>query len=555
MMFKQQAEKLTNKIAMFSRVVARTGLWKGVTPQGLYGSVRALALGGSGPSAIFRIHGRNTPNRVAFEYQGRALTYGAVDQRINALKAGLSTRGFAKGDSALSILKNSPEVLVLGSALSRLGASGVAVSWRSTVHELEYLLTHSGAKAVFFEAELAANVRELCARTGLPTSRAFAVNGPAEGFVSVDDILDFHSPNDVAEQEGAVIIYTSGTTGKPKGAVRRFATGQIEGFFAFIHETPMTVDDRHLAICPLYHSTGLGFAGMTLMLGGTVVVEREYDPQRFLKLVASESITTTAIVPTMLHRLMALPEQVFQQSDTRSLKAMFCVGAQLPGPLATTTLRRLGQVLHNVYGATETGLVTIATPAELKAAPGTIGHAVPGTEIRLIGEDGQEVSKGQVGELYARNSMLVAGYHADENSTKNSVKDGFFSVGDLAQQDAEGRYHICGRKRDMVISGGVNIYPVEIEEAIASHPGVAQVAVIGVEDKEWGERLRAFVVRRGGTGAEQPQSPELKAWLRTRLSGPKVPKEWVFLDSLPSNPTGKILKRELKDYDGPIETA
>jgi fatty-acyl-CoA synthase len=551
-MLREQADRLAKKAAMFTRVIARTGIWKGVTPKGLYGSVRSLALGGSGPSAIFRIHGRNTPTRVAFEFQGRSLTYGAVDRRINAVRSGLAARGFRKGDTALSLLKNSPEVLVLGSALSRLGASAVAASWRSTVHELEYLVTHSGASAIFFEAELAANVAELCKRLGLSTARAFAVNGEADGFMSVDSLLDFDATSDAVEQEGAVIIYTSGTTGRPKGAVRRFATGQIEGFFAFIHETPMTVDDRHLAVCPLYHSTGLGFAGMTLMLGGTVVVEREFDPAQFLQQISRDNITTTAIVPTMLHRLMGLPEDVFYRSDTRSLKAMFCGGAQLPGPLATTTLRRLGPVLYNFYGATETGLVCIATPQELAAAPGTIGHAVPGTEIRLLDDKGSVVPPGAVGELYARNSMLVAGYHDDDESTNRSLKEGFFSVGDLAMQDSEGRFHICGRKRDMVISGGVNIYPVEVEETIAEHRGVAQVAVIGVPDGEWGERLRAFVVRRE---AARCDAAELKAWVRARLSGPKVPKEWAFVDSLPSNPTGKILKRELKDYTGVIETA
>jgi fatty-acyl-CoA synthase len=448
------------------------------------------------------------------------------------------------------VLKNSPEVFVVNSAMSRMGAGAVSGSWRSTPRELEYLLRHSGAQAVFFEAELVDTMNALCELSGLAKSKAFAVNGEADGYASLDSILRDPPERSGEEQEGTVIIYTSGTTGKPKGAVRKFATGQIEGFFAFIHETPMRANDRHLVVCPMYHSTGLGFAGMALMLGGTCVIERDFEPEKFLATIERERITTTAIVPTMLHRLMALPDEAIRRADLRGLRAVFCGGAQLPGPLATRALDRLGDVLYNFYGATETGLVTIASPQELRRSPGSIGHTVPGTEIVLLDEEGREVPRGSVGELYARNAMLVAGYHSDEDATSSSMRDGFFSVGDLAMQDEHGCYHIVGRKRDMVISGGVNVYPVEVEEAIASHPAVAQAAVIGVEDSEWGERLRAFVVLRTGQHAT---AGELKAHVRDRLSGPKVPREWVFMEHLPSNPTGKILKRELRDWNGDVE--
>jgi fatty-acyl-CoA synthase len=252
----------------------------------------------------------------------------------------------------------------------------------------------------------------------------------------------------------------------------------------------------------------------------------------------------------MLHRLMALPDDAFRKTDLRGLRAVFCGGAQLPGALGTRALDRLGDVLYNFYGATETGLVTVAGPQELRRSPGTIGHSVPGTEIVLLDEGGKPVPRGSVGELYARNAMLVAGYHADDDATQSSMRDGFFSVGDLATLDEHGCFHIVGRKRDMVISGGVNVYPVEVEECIAAHEAVAQAAVIGVEDSEWGERLRAFVVLRSGVHVN---AGELKAFVRERLSGPKVPREWVFLEHLPSNPTGKVLKRELRDWTGDVE--
>jgi fatty-acyl-CoA synthase len=549
-MLTDRVKNVTDKAAMFARVVARTGIWQDITPKGLLSAARSLARGGSGPSAIFRIHGRNAPHKIAFEYHGRAWTFGGIDRRIDRLAAGLRAQGLGRGDRALAVLKNSPEVFVVNSAMSRMGAGAVSGSWRSTPRELEYLLRHSGAKAVFFEAELVDTMNALCELSGIAKSKAFAVNGEADGYASLDSLLRDPLEQPGEEQEGTVIIYTSGTTGKPKGAVRKFATGQLEGFFAFIHETPMRANDRHLVVCPMYHSTGLGFAGMALMLGGTCVIEREFEPEKFLGTIERERITTTAIVPTMLHRLMALPDEVFRRADLRGLRAVFCGGAQLPGPLATHALDRLGDVLYNFYGATETGLVTVAGPQELRRSPGTIGHCVPGTEIVLLDEGGRAVPRGSVGELYARNAMLVAGYHSDEDATSSSMRDGFFSVGDLAMQDEHGCFHIVGRKRDMVISGGVNVYPVEVEEAIASHPAVSQAAVIGVEDSEWGERLRAFVVLSAG---QNVAARELKAHVRERLSGPKVPREWVFLEHLPSNPTGKILKRELRDWSGEVE--
>ncbi len=534
---------------MYTRVAWQTGIWRNVNARGIVVSTTLLAKGASGPSAIFRIHGASHPERPAFIFEGRTHTYGDFNDRIDRLAAGLRKRGIRKGDSAVLMLKNRPECIEIGSALSRLGASGVSVSWRSTPAELTYLVNHSGSSAVFFEHELWPTIRATLPDFKLlAESNCFPVGGDVPGRPSLEELHDVGEPGPARkDEEGTVVIYTSGTTGKPKGAVRKFASGQLEGFFAFIGETPMRADDRHLTICPLYHSTGLGFAGMTMILGGTVVILREFDPELTLRTIERERITTLAIVPTMLHRWMALPDAVFAKYDTSSLRAIFCGGAQLPGPLALRTMERLGPVLYNFYGATETGLVTVANPAELRAAPGTIGHAVPGNDIRLLDESGHEVKRGDVGELFVKNSMIVEGYHADADATRASMRDGYFSVGDLAMQDDAGRYHIVGRQRDMVISGGVNIYPAEIEETLHQHPAVSQAAVIGVPDDEWGERLRAFIVLKSGATAS---ASDLRGHCRAVLSGPKVPKEWVFLDALPSNPTGKILKRELRAWDG-----
>ncbi len=325
--------------------------------------------------------------------------------------------------------------------------------------------------------------------------------------------------------------------------MRKFPKEAMHAIMQFIAETPMRVDDIHLVTCPLYHSTAFGFLAMSGILGGTCVLMDEFKPEAFLQHVERYGVTSTALVPTMLHRVLALGRQVLDRYDTRTLRAIFSGGAPLPGPLAIEVMDQFGDVLFNFYGSTETGLVTLAKPADLRGAPGTIGKIIPGNEIALLDDAGRAVSAGQVGELYVRNKMLVAGYHNDPDATRSSMKEGFFSVGDLARVDRDGRYFIEGRKRDMIISGGVNVYPAEVEGVLEAHPDLAEVAVVGIEDPEWGERVRAFVVRRPGTSVDEAA---LKLWCRERLSGPKVPRDYVFLDGLPRNPTGKVLKRELR---------
>jgi fatty-acyl-CoA synthase len=344
-------------------------------------------------------------------------------------------------------------------------------------------------------------------------------------------------------------MYTSGTTGKPKGAVRKLQGSVLPTVLGFVEQTPMALDEVHLTVCPVYHATATGFSNIAFLLGGTVVVLGDFRPEGFLDAVERYRVTSTALVPTMIHRILELGPEALRARDTSSLRALFSGGAPLPGGLAIEAMDALGDKVYNFYGATETGIVTLATPADLRAAPGTIGRVLPGNEIRLVDERGRDVPEGSVGELYARSAMLVEGYHADAEATESSMLDGYFSVGDMARRDAEGRFHLEGRKRDMIISGGVNVYPAEVEAAIEAHPAVAEVAVVGAPDREWGERVRAFVVLRAG---REVSGDELRAHCRARLSGPKVPRDYVFVESLPRNATGKILKRELAALAGRV---
>lgn len=524
------------------RVALRSGAAFEATPRTILTALRARMAGPLGVSALVRIHAVGRPDDPALMFEGRTFSWREADARVDRLASSLRHElGLERGGAVLLVMRNRPEMLEAQAALARIGGSAVSVSWRSTADELVYLAENSGAQAVLVEASIADAVRE--ARPRLTGVRAFvSIGQPLEGFTFYDELLTRPPRERLDGTEGAVVIYTSGTTGKPKGAVRRFPKETVWAVLHVLDELPFQSDDRHLAVAPMYHSTAFGFIAFTMVLGGAVVIEPSFDPERFLATIERERVTTTAVVPTMLHRVLALPEATRRRYDTRSLRAIFCGGAPLSGELARRTMEELGMVLYNFYGATETGLVTIATPEELLRSPGTIGHAIGGNVIRLLDERGREVPDGQTGELWVKNAMLVAGYHEDEEATRRSMHEGFFSVGDLAHRDASGLYHLDGRKRDMIITGGVNVYPAEVEEVLHRHPNVAECAVIGVQDDEWGERVRAFVVPR-----EQPfDEAELIAWARRNLAGPKVPRDVRVLEELPKNPTGKVLKRELR---------
>jgi fatty-acyl-CoA synthase len=547
--------------AFRARTIATVGrrieMHKALTWPGVRVFVSEAAKGKLNASLVFRFAAANDPDRLALVEANasaphggygpdRSFTFAEVNERLERLGAALTGRGFKKGSAVLMLLKNRVEFILIQPALGRLGASAVTISWRSTAPEIEYIAKNAGARAIFFDKDCAATVKDALSRLDPAIGdHAYSVGGRVEGFLSYDELVASGSgaaPD--ASDEGAIVMYTSGTTGKPKGAVRRFQKDALASALAFIGETPTGMYERHLAICPLYHATAFGFTALSYLVQGTVYVLPEFRPEGFLDAIQRYKITTTAAVPTMLHRVLELGPDVIRKYDTSSLKAVFSGGAALSSQVASAFNDQFGDVLYNFYGATETGIVTVASPEDLRRSPGTIGHVVPGVEIRLLDESGRDVPDGQVGELYARSSMMVEGYHDDPNATNSAMKEGFFSVGDLGRKDARGCYHLEGRKRDMIISGGVNVYPAEVEQALEAHPLVSEVAVVGVNDPEWGERVRAFVVKKPGTALHED---ELKAHCKARLAGPKVPRDFVFLDALPRNPTGKVLKRELRE--------
>jgi acyl-CoA synthetase (AMP-forming)/AMP-acid ligase II len=530
------------------RFLGQTGLLDDLALAGVLALLRGR--GRMTPSLTIRFHAANSPHRTALieTSTGRHFSFAEFDREIDRAATMLARAGVRRGDAVLLMLENCAEFLLLQFAIGRLGCSAVTVSWRSTPSELAFLLENSGATAMFFAAHRGEVVREALGTTGNAVgNRAASVGGTANGFTSYEEWMEgvaAGSIDEAASETARLVLYTSGTTGKPKGAIRTFDRQSTLQILGFLTETPFRVGQRHLAVCPLYHATAFAFVGLSFVLGNTVVLQ-DFEPRTFLAAIERYRIHHTALVPTQLYRTLELGKDVVRATDTSSLVAVFSGGAPLSGALAARAMDAFGDKLFNFYGATETGLVTLAKPHDLRVAPGTIGRVLRGNDVRLQDEAGRPVATGEVGELYVKSGNLVAGYHANPDATYASMRDGYFSVGDLARQDARGYLFIEGRKRDMIISGGVNVYPREVEAVLAEFPSVGDVAVVGLPDPEWGERVHAFVEPRPGTTIDEPA---LLAFCRERLAGPKRPRGVTVLDALPRNPTGKVLKRELRTH-------
>jgi fatty-acyl-CoA synthase len=530
------------------RVLRQTGVGKLVTLRGLWRMVRATVTNTRTPSTIYSFHAANVPDKPAFIWRDKVHTFASFDARATEVGKAFVANGIGRGSNVLMMMRNRLEFMELNVGAQRVSAPACSVSWRSTAAELAYLAQSSDAKMLFVEDCFEEVALEALERMpGFPRERLFVVGQSRHGLRPYDEFLAMgvaiRKRVDRADVGAAVVIYTSGTTGKPKGAVRTFPREALPQALRFIVETPMVSDDVHLAVCPLYHSTAYGFVSLSGLLATTVVILDEFKLEPFVDAIERHRVTTTAVVPTILSRLLRWRETTTEARSLASLRAVFTAGAPLPGPLANAFMDEFGEVLFNVYGATETGMVTLAKPRDLREAPGSIGRPVPGNHLRFVDEVGGDAPAGGVGELYVHSPMLVKGYYKNDEATRESMLDGYFSVGDLARMDENGRVFIEGRRRDMIIVGGTNVYPAEVEAALDEHPAVQESAAVGVPDNDLGERVRAFVAVKPGRTLEEE---ELRAFVRARLSGVKVPRDFVFMPELPRNLSGKVLKTELR---------
>ncbi|HEX6391716.1 MAG TPA: AMP-binding protein, partial [Solirubrobacteraceae bacterium] len=335
---------------------------------------------------------------------------------------------------------------------------------------------------------------------------------------------------------GRIVLLTSGTTGTPKGAPRADPKGFV-GAGAALERMPMKAREATVVAPPLYHGTGLLIALLSIGLGSKLVLRRKFDAAQFLDDIAAHRATGVCVVPIMLQRVLALGEEEIRKRDLSSLRVVFCAGSQLPAEVALKATEVLGDVIYNLYGSTEVALATMTTPEDVRSAPTSVGKPLLGSRIKILDERGQEVAQGQTGRIFVGTISPFEGYTGGGGK---EVIDGMLSSGDVGHFDADGRLYIDGRDDEMIVSGGENVFPREVEELLVTHPAIVDAAVIGVEDAEFGQRLRAFVVTR-----EEVSEDEIKGFVKDNLARYKVPREVVFLEDLPRNPTGKILKREL----------
>jgi acyl-CoA synthetase (AMP-forming)/AMP-acid ligase II len=480
---------------------------------------------------------QQNPRGEAIVDGGIRWTYEQWDALACRLGSFLRERwGIGAGDRVAWMLHNRAEHFVLAFALQKLGALGVPLGFRLTGPEAAYIVDDSDAQAVVCEASFASRLEgALGAMPGLSEDRFVVVGADAEragalpkGIV-LEDALAAGSPERfVAERDPEQ---------ENPDATRTFLLGVAGGF-------RYALPERHLVACPLYHSAPPAFAGVAHLLGGTVFVMRRFDPEQALELIAREGVTSAFVVPTLLNRITSLPEEVLARYDLSSMQRLMVGAAPFPFPVKQRTVALFpNPCVYEFYGATETGINTILQPEDQLRKPGSCGRLVPGNEIRILDDEGREVAAGEVGTLYVRNPTLITGYHKRKQATDECLREGFFTVGDMARVDEEGFYYIVDRKKDMIISGGVNIYPAEIEMELRQHPAVYDCAVIGVPNAEWGEEVKAVVQLRPGAAAS---AEEIRGFLAARVADYKRPRTVDFVDELPYNPSGKILKRELR---------
>ena len=498
------------------------------------------------PPHYLDAHAQVRPNKPALICGERSLTYAQFNARARRVANALSGLGVKAGDRVAVMAHNSIELLEVGGGLSKLSAISVLLNYRLREHEVAYILNDCRAKAIIVGPDLVEVVER--ARSEVPGEVVYIAiaDEPPAGWLSYEALLA-----DVGEEKpaptgesglGSTMSYTSGTTGKPKGAYRpRGVPADIvlQAVLAFELGEP----DVHLLAGPYYHSAPSFFTALHLLLGSTIVIQPRYDPVEALRLIEGHKITTTFMAPTLLQRLCDVPEDIFSSCETSSLRAIILGGAPCPYALKVRATEKLGECLWEFYGATETGIVTLLRPEDQLRKPGSCGKIGPGQEIRLLDAAGNEVPDGTPGEMFARNSFLAEYYNKPE-ATASNMRDGFFSVGDIAYRDDEGYYYICDRKIDMIISGGVNIYPAEIEAALSAHPAVADVAVIGVPDERWGESVKAVIELRPGASAS---AEDIIAFCGERLADYKRPRSVDFVAELPRNPAGKLLKTRIRE--------
>lgn len=495
-------------------------------------------------------HAITRPDEIATVCGEKSLTWSQLDERANRVANGLLGMGLEKGDKVTILSFNCTEMLEIFAGINKAGLVVVNMNFRNVGREISYQVNDSDSKAFILGEEFIDRVWPIRGDLNTVPSDNYIVLGQQspEGSVDYENMLDRADGGnprvDIGEDDPSLVIYTSGTTGHPKGAVRSHRGVVLMSLLAAV-EYGFTQDDVNLTAAPLFHSAPAFFANTHLYIGSKVCILRVFDPVAILETIERERITEFFMAPTMYDLIFSLPDEEKKKYDVSSVRCAISSGA----PLHTATKDAIleffeGADLHEFYGATEIGFMTNLRPCDQRRKIRCVGKPSLGTDLKLLDPDGNEVKQGEVGEVHAYNPCLMQEYYKNPEATEKGRRGHYFSVGDMARCDEEGYYYIVDRLQDMIISGGANIYPAEIEGTLHSHPKITEAAVIGIPNETWGESIKAIVVLKPGETATEE---EIIEYCKANAADYKKPRSVDFIDELPRNPSGKILKRTLRD--------
>ena len=493
------------------------------------------------------------PERLALVTpDGREISAAELAASSNRLTRGLRALGLGKGDAVATVLPNGAEMIELYLACFQAGMYLVPINHHLVGPEIAYIVSDSGAKVFVGHERFAKACADAAAETGLPAERRLAV-GKIDGF-SDYEAAKSGQPDDPPEDRiaGQVMNYTSGTTGRPKGVRRNLMeadpdmVGAMYAMFLAMFGIQPEADNVHLCGSPLYHTAVLMFASGSLHYGHTVVLMDKWTPEGSLALIEKYRVTTSHMVPTQFHRLLALPEEVRSQYDMSSLRCMIHATAPCPIEIKRAMLDWWGPVIYEYYAASEGG-GTIVSPEEWLKYPGTVGRPWPSADIKIYDDQGNECPPGQPGTVYMLLGQADFKYHKDDKKTAENRRGNYFTVGDVGYLNEDGYLFLCDRKIDMIISGGVNIYPSEIESVLLTHPKVGDAAVFGIPHEDWGEEVKAVIEPAAGIEPSEALADEILAFCEDKLAKYKRPKSIDFIDEMPRDPNGKLYKRKLRD--------
>lgn len=525
------------------KVLLGSGIVRPYSPIALARAGKVLKEYGTGPAGGFLAMATLMPERTWIVDEEGSLTWREVDRRTNRLARALAEVGVGEGDAVALMARNHRGFIEATVAAAKLGADLIYLNTAFAGPQLVDVLEREDPSVVVHDEEFTGMLEKA------HVDKRVLSYGSADGLDTLDSLIDGErddSPLAAPEHHTRIIILTSGTTGTPKGAPRNEAG--IDAAISLLSRMPLKYGWTVHIAAPLFHTWGFAHMMLSLLLGHTLVLKRKFDPEGALAVIDEQRCDEVVVIPVMLQRMLGLEDATLDQYSLRTVKVVAASGSALPGDLALTWMDRFGDNLYNTYGSTEVAYASIATPEDMRTEPSTAGKPPWATVVKIFDDKDQEVPVGESGRIFVGNSLLFEGY---TGGGQKDMIDGLMSSGDVGRFDEEGRLYVDGRDDDMIVSGGENVFPKEVEDCLARHEAVVEVAAIGVDDDEFGKRLRAFVVLKDGASASED---DLKAHVKDNLARYKVPREVVVLDELPRNATGKVLKRELAEHDSDADS-